>query len=285
MYHSVKPGQGFKEIMEMRKIEITVVLLTGALLLSGCSSFGKRKYGRSYNLPLGTSMYESYYDEDFGEMSLDFFGKNYTQFGWTDEYVPDDEIEKCIGYCDHNEDMRVYYLKDDPDHNYVMVVNLNSIKGDWSFYRDQDTVNRDIFTPDYIESNGYECWGSSGVHCSDAKEPASIALKVKCDYVKSVNCNVTVNGGKTFRYEAASDSGKVITKGDFVYMKILPEELDGIDTDKPFSMEVTFTVTDGSGNEHPVEGSYSHDMMLGAYLFNIDIEYDDAGGYYAASCI
>ena len=285
MYHSGKPGQGFKEIMEMRKIKITAVLLTGALLLSGCSSFGKRKYGNSYKLPLGTSMYDSYYDEDFGEMSLDFFGKSYTQFGWTDEYVPDDEIEKCIGYCDHNEDRRVYYLKDDPDHNYVMVVNLNSIKGDWSFYRDQSTAGQDIYTPDYIESNGYECWGASGVHYSDSKEPASIALKVKCDYVKSVNCNVTVNGGKTFRYEAASDSGKVITKGDFVYMKILPEELDGIDTDKPFSMEVTFTVTDGSGNEHPVEGSYSHDMMTGAYLYNIDIEYDDARGYYATSYI
>ena len=267
----------------MRILKLTAAIIIGTSILCGCS-VPNRDVGK-YRLPDKPMEFERYYDEDFGEMSVDLLDKTYTNFGWTNIPVPDKEIEACIGYCDHNEDMRIYSLANDPSHNYLMIVNLNSINGDWSFYRAQDTVNQNILTPKLFEPNGFECWGTSGVHYSDEIEPASIALKVRCDYVKSIKCNITVNGEKQFVSEAAANNGKLIRKDDFVYMNITPDQLGDLPADKPFAMEVTFTVVDGSSNEYPVEGSYSHDMMLGSYLFNIDIEYEEGRGYFATSYI
>ncbi len=282
MYHSNNPN-GLKEIIVMRFLKITAAIILGASLLTGCGAPDRDK--GKYRLPEKPFEFETYMDEDFGEMSFDLWGKTYTNFGWTNIPVPDSEIEACIGYVNHNKDMRLYSLSSDPKHNYLMIVNLNSIRGDWSFYRARNTVNEDIMTPDFFEPNGFECWGTSGVHYSEKREPAKIALKVKCDYIKSVNCHVTVNGDTQFVTEAAPKNGKMIRKNDFVYMEIKPDQIGDANPIKPFSMDVTFTVVDGSGTEHNVEGSYSHDMILGSYLYNIDIDYDDARGYYATSYI
>lgn len=267
----------------MKKWKITAIFLTGALLLSGCGKPDRDK-GR-YRLPENPVMFTSFYEQDSNAMNIEYNGRVYTHFGTTTTYVPDEHIKECIGYLDNREDYRLYTLAEDPECNYLMEVSINSINGSWRYYRADDTMGKDILTPFYVESNGFDCWGTSGIHYSDEKEPASIALKVNCSNIKSVNCYVSVNGETKFCTEAAAENGKLIKKHDFVNMKITKDLLGDMNPDKTFKMEVTFTVTDGKGNEHPVEGSYSHDMMLGAYLFNIDINYDNARGYYMESFI
>lgn len=268
----------------MKKWKITAILLTAALLLSGCRKPDRDK-GR-YRLPENPVMYTSYYEDSTKAMAIEYNGRVYTHYGTSTAEVSDDHIKECIGYLDYREDHRLYTLADDPECNFLMEVGINSINGCWCYYRAKDTMEQDLLTPSYVESNGFDCWGSSGVYYAEENDtPASIALKVHCGHIKSVNCYVTINGENKFCSVAEAENGKLIRKHDFVYMKITKDQLGDTPLDKPFKMDVTFTVTDGSGNEHPVEGSYSHDMMLGAYLFNIDINYDDARGYYIESFI
>lgn len=268
----------------MKKTKMAAVLLCGAILLSGCANKRDLKKQGKYQLPEEAPMYDSYYDSDFGEMTIDWNGKPYTLFGWRSETVPEESISECIGYVDHNEDRRIYLLSDDPDHNYLMVSNLNSIRGDWCFYRAQNTVGKDIFTPDFIESNGFGIWGSSGCHNSDKKEPAKIALKINCDDIKCVNCYVMVNHKVALGPTAKLPSGKLIRKGDFVYMEIKEEQLSGkIPEDEPFSIEVTFKVVDANGDEQDVYGSFTHDMMFGSYLYYLEINKEVT--YYLNNCI
>ena len=268
----------------MRKIKVTAAILGIALLLSGCGKPDRDK--GKYRLPENPVMYTSVYDADSNAMAIEYNGRVYTHFGTSTTAVPDDHVKECIGYLDHREDYRLYTLVEDPECNYLMEVSINSIRGSWRYYRANDTKDMDIQTPSYVESNGFDCWGSSGLHHAIENDtPASIALKVKCRNIKRVNCYVTINGETTFCSEAASESGRLIRKNDFVYMTITKDQLGDTPLDKPFAMDVTFTVTDRDGNDHPVEGSYTHDMMLGSYLFNIDINSDNAGGYYIESFI
>ena len=284
MYYILNPQGPEKEIIEMKKTIMAAVLLCGAILLSGCTHDGRLKRQGKYRLLIGSSMFESFYDEDFGEMTVDGFGRLYTKYGSTHETIPESAINQCSGYLDNNENRRVFYLADDPDRNYLMVVNFNSINGDWCFYRAQDTVNKDILTPDFVKPDGYECWGSSGVHYSDKKEPAKIALKINCDDIKYVNCYVAVNHKFTLCSTAKLPSGKLIKKGDFVYMEIKEDQVrDRIPEDEPFNIEVKFKVVDANGDEQDVYGSFSHDVMLGSYLYSLEINKEVT--YYLNNCI
>jgi hypothetical protein len=268
----------------MKKMKMAAVLMCGAILLSGCSQKQSLKDQGKYQLPESATMYNNYYDSDFGEMTIENAGRLYTLFGWRSETVPEKSISECIGYVDHNEDRRIYLLSDDPDHNYLVVSNLNSIRGDWCFYRAQDTVGKDIYTPDFIEPNGFEIWGSSGCHSSDKKEPAKVAIKINCDDIKSVNCYVAVNHKAAFTTTASLSSGKLIRKGDFVYMEITEEQLrDRIPEDEPFNINVTFKVVDANGDEKEVYGYFTHDMMFGSYLYYLEI-YQETN-YYLNTCI
>ena len=79
-------------------------------------------------------------------------------------------------------------------------------------------------------------------------------------------------------------SGKLIRKGDFVYMEIKEEQLSGkIPEDEPFSIEVTFKVVDANGDEQDVYGSFTHDMMFGSYLYYLEINKEVT--YYLNNCI
>ena len=56
--------------------------------------------------------------------------------------------------------------------------------------------------------------------------------------------------------------------------------IDKVDMTKPFNVEMIFKVITVDGEEKEVSGVFNHDMMMGGYLNNLEIRYDDSTGYY-----
>ena len=261
--------------MEFKKIMIP--LLGTALLLSGCGLPDMNN--KDLALPADASSYELYYDDDAGEMTVEYNGRLYTYFGDLEGDMSSVSISECIGYINNEENRRFFAIADDPYENYVMIVNVNSIRGDRMFLRAQDTEGKDIYTPPYISSLGYSYWVCSGVHHEMSE--AEIQFVVNAENIKFIEYAFEVNGmyagdGMTgYKYERALEQGELWNIG------ISELHLNGkADTGKPFTASVTFKVIDTDDVEHEVKGEYVREMMLGSFRTGLEIRYDDSEGYY-----
>lgn len=263
----------------MKALKITTLIICGVILLSGCNRI--RKPGSRFNdfdLPSDPVVFSEELDENMRAMSVTVNGRTYTDFGDLKEDDSEYSIKECLGYLKDYERRRVYTLTEDPNDNYILIKNLNSLTGDTRFFRANDTLHKDIYTPEYISSLGFECWCDSGLH-HEMKE-AQVSFILDAEDIKSVGYCFNINGKVACSGASEYADSSPFEKGKMLTVSITEYELAQIaELDKPFTVELTFTVTGTDGIEHKVEGSYNREMMLGAYLCSLSIEQDNAGGY------
>ena len=284
MYHRQEPGNGKiikqkKGKIGMKALKISTLIICGVILLSGCNRI--RKPGSKFNdfdLPSNPTVFCEELDGDMNAMSVTVNGRTYTDFGDLKEDDSEYSIKECLGYLENYERRRVYTLTEDPNDNYILIKNLNSLTGDTRFFRANDTLHKDIFTPEYISSLGFECWCDSGLHHEMKETQVSFILDAEdikaVGYCFKINGKDACSGGCEYADSSPFEMGKMLT------VSISEYELAGIaELDKPFTVELTFTVTGTDGIEHKVEGSYNREMMLGAYLCSLSIEQAADGGY------
>lgn len=251
-------------------------MICGAVMLSGCSLLDQDK--GALVLPPNPQSFEQVYCEDTGSTDIEVNGRNYSYFGTVKESFSNDSIRECLGYVDGDKNMRVYTLYDDPYDNYIMVKYINGIMEQPQFLRATDTLHKDVFTPSYIESLGYEFWGSSGLHYE--MPAATVNLVCNCENVKFIDYDILVNGEFAFTGETGYVSHGTVNKGEIFYVEINEFTAgDKADKDHPFNVALTFRVVDGDDNVHEVEGVYEREMMFGATLNSLEIR-EGNGVYY-----
>lgn len=258
---------------------ITAAVLLGAVMLSGCTT--KKNMGNknnNFDLPVNAQKFTQIYDDDIGEMTITVYDRTYTYFGDLKDQNADYSIRECLGYVDNSESTRLYTLADEPDDNYIMMKNLNSLTGYTVFYRANDTIHKDIFTPSYIKSLGFECWCDSGLHYEQPS--ATIGMILDVEDIKMVSYEYKINGEFAGGGETGVVSGRPYKKGELIYFHVTEYELgDHADKNKPFKISYTFTLFDKDDNSYEVKGTYDREMMLGAYLVGLEIR-NDGNGYY-----
>ena len=258
------------------KKSVLAVLMSAVFLMSGCSLFNGNK--EALELPPNPQSFDKIYDEDTGDTTINVNGKTYSYFGILNDKMSNESIRECLGYVDGDKDTRIYSLYEDPYDNYIVIKHVNGIMDQPVFLRATDTRQKDIFTPSYIKSAGYECWGSSGMHYE--MPAASVGFTVNAENIKLVNYAVDINGEPTFFGQTGILSGRVLSKGDHNELEINEFETgDNAAKDKPFKVSITFSVVDKDDTEYEVEGVYEREMMFGAYLDGLEIR-EDNGRYY-----
>lgn len=260
----------------MKEVKTIILITVFALLLSGCSFFKKSPV---YDLPAGAPSYEKKYDEDTGSTMIVVDGRYYEFFGTLRNKISDDSIRECIGYAGDDKNERLYTLMEDPFDNYIMVKYANGIMEQPGFYRASDTRNKDILTPSYIESLGYECWGSSGLHYEERS--AVIGIVCEADNIIEIDYSIDINGRNSNIGGVRYDDMGVLKHGDLLTFEILERSVTKYaNPDKPFTVRVTLSVIKKDGQTVDVDGEFTHDMMLGGYFRQLEVHYDEAKGYY-----
>jgi len=264
----------------MKRIKIAAALLTGALLLSGCGFKVKNTgaKGNNFDLPPTPTVYTLELDNMLGAMTITIDGRTYTDFGDLNDEKAAYTIRDCLGYLEHENNMRVYTLAEDPDDNYIMVKSLTSLTGYTRFYRANDTMRKNIFTPSYIASLGLKCWCDSGIHYEQPE--ATVGFILNAENIKMISYEYKINGTFAGGGETGIASGKPYKKGELIRVGITEHELgDHADKTKPFTITYTFIVTDVNDNVYYVKGEYEREMMLGAYLCGLEIRGSAEDGF------
>ena len=83
-------------------------------------------------------------------------GREYVLYGVQGKTVRLDKLGECIGYCDGDTNARVYSINETSD--YLAEFYVNGMMEQVTFLRALDTAGEEIYTPDYIDSLGYELW-------------------------------------------------------------------------------------------------------------------------------
>lgn len=261
----------------MKGIKTITILLTTALLLSGCSL--NLNHNDTFDLPSNPQSFEQVYFEDDGETSIEIGGRTYSYFGRLNGKMPGESICECLGYIDNDKDTRVYSLTDDPLDNFLMVKHIGGIMDQPEFLRAKDTIHENILAPYYIKSACYESWGSSGIHYEMAS--ATIGLVCNAENVSEIEYEFLINGETAGIGGVRYADKKEIKKGELFEIDIDEIRINGkADKDEPFTISVKFDVIGTDGQIHDVDGLYVRDMMLGASLNDLEIRYDDNSGYY-----
>lgn len=266
-----------KGIGKMKHIRSIVLIMCGALIMSGCSFAGK-DIGVP-DLPQNAPSFESEYFEDSGETVFRYGGRSYSYFGRLNGSMSKNSFNECLGYVDDDMDTRMYSLTEDPLNNYLMIRHTGGIMDQPEFLRADDTKNKDIFTPSYIKSGSYESWSSSGIHYG--MQSVSIGLVCNTENIRSITYEADINGTSAFSGGVEYANKSTIRKGDLFTLDFNELELaDKAVAGEVFNISLRFNVTDAEGTVHEVDGTYSRDMMFGASLNGLEIRADGNGRYY-----
>ena len=277
MYYSRSQERGFTEMKTVRTIAI---VLGAAILFTGCKphkNMGNKN--NNFDLPAYPEIFDYVYDDSCREMSVTVNGRTYVDYGSISDEYKDYSIRECLGHIEHYENRRVYTIAEDPYDNYILVKNIYSYSGDTRFFRAVDTMRQDIYTPEYIEPLGFECWCDSGRH---SEQPAAtVGLILNADNIKLLSYEYQINGEFAGGGETGYVSGTPYKKGELKKIGITEVELgDKADKNAPFNLSIIFKVTDANDNVYEVNGSYDREMMLGAYLVGLSIEGDATNGFF-----
>ena len=142
-------------------IKILPLFLAVMLMLTGCGM------GIDYTLPdnpiefrMGTYVNPDDPDDTYG--SIEYNGRTYVAYGTQKGNITGFDLGDCLGYIvqggEKLEDTRVFLLKDDSEMNYLGDFSTNTFMNPPLFFRAVDTIGKDIKTPAYIDSLGYDLW-------------------------------------------------------------------------------------------------------------------------------
>ena len=173
---------------DMMNTKILALILSGAFLMSGCSLINRTP---APDLPAGAPSFTQD-SNGTGEAVINYNGREYAFFGTLKNSMSNDSLRECIGYVGDDKNERIYTLMEDTFDNYIMVKNTNGVMDQPGFYRATDTKNKDILTPSYIESLGYESWGSSGLHYEE--RTAVIGVVCEADNIIEIGYSIDING-------------------------------------------------------------------------------------------
>ena len=145
---------------------LAALLTLCCVTLAGCGAFDdSRKYGALPEPPVVFRQVE-YTDpghpED-GYMAVEYNGRLYVPYGTLRGVLSPKDVKECIGYIYREEypddtHTHLHTLADDPDGNFLMEYYVNGMMEQPDFYRAIDTAGKEIATPKYIESLGYDIW-------------------------------------------------------------------------------------------------------------------------------
>lgn len=143
----------------MKAIKRTAALLGTMFLLTGCGN------GINYDLPddpvkFETQSYVSPKDKDDGYQIIEYSGRRFIPYGTIHRSLKGGDVGDCLGYIvqDGVEDKnaRIYQLTETD--NYLTEIFINGEMQQPIFYRAEDTIGKNIDTPDYILSLDYDLW-------------------------------------------------------------------------------------------------------------------------------
>ena len=145
------------EIMfKAKKVKRLTALLAAALMLAGCGE-------GVYSLPKNAKEFEqtTYVNEkDEGDtyMAINYGGREYVYYGSLKNKMREDDVYDCIGYTDGDENERLCVLRTTKD--YIMQRYVNGFMDLPIFYRAEDTMGEEIYTPGYIQCVECKLWDS-----------------------------------------------------------------------------------------------------------------------------
>lgn len=145
----------------MKKQIALLALLAALLLLSGC---GPRI---DYSLPENptefvTEDYVNPDDPEDGYRAIVYKGRTYIPYGTLMGALRGQDVGKCLGYLvqegQEDENSRVFLLSDDPETNFLALLEVEGVMSQPTFYRAVDTAGRAVAVPKFIDDLGYEFW-------------------------------------------------------------------------------------------------------------------------------
>ena len=135
---------------------ILAAVTSAALMLTGC---GDGVYALPEGAPhIEQTTYVNKNDPEDKYIGLMYGGREYVLYGHLNGKFSDSEVRACVGYADDDDDRheRVCTIKDTDD--YIMLRYVGIFKDEPAFYRAEDTLGKDIYTPGYIGCNEPQLW-------------------------------------------------------------------------------------------------------------------------------
>ena len=147
-----------------KKIFLIIMLLT----ITGCTM----KYPDLDKDAIGfkTDSYIDELDDEAGYLTFEYEGRTYLPYSSLKGTIKEKDIDKCIGYLIQDEntsstldlnntDTRVYTLRADPSHNFLMVYFIGTtLMNQPEFFRAIDTQGKNINVPKFINDTDHNYW-------------------------------------------------------------------------------------------------------------------------------
>ena len=174
LYEYDKENGSLKELYRWEDVELEGISVDDAMIIGGADgptsvflaqSFGgKGIYPELPADPIEFDMGEFTNEDDpeDGYRTIEYNGRTYLPYGTLGKTIRKNDIGTCLGYLVQDgeklEEVRVYTLTGDTEQNYLMDYSITGFMEQPSFWRAMDTKGKDVSTPDYIDSLGYEYW-------------------------------------------------------------------------------------------------------------------------------
>lgn len=149
----------------MKTIKIAAAAAAVVLLLTACGKSAESKY--DFTMPdspiefVSTTVADPK-DESLAYAAIQFNGKTYVSYGTLEGELDPAEVGSRLGYYVQDgekiEKIGVFPLTSDPDQNYLFLMDEELVMNEITFFRNSETVGKDITTPSFIKSKNYSYW-------------------------------------------------------------------------------------------------------------------------------
>ena len=266
------PNKPIKKI----KLLAAAGALTVSFLFSGCSAIMDLG-AKAPDMQPNAQSFKMYDSDQMNSMLIDVNGRTYAPYGVVKNSMSKSSLRECIGYVDDDKNCRIYTLNEDPFDNYLIQKNVNGFMDSDMFWRDISTIEEDVFTPEYIQSQDYEEWSKSGAY-SEMKS-FKFYVTIDSDDVKEIIMDYTINGDVQATGGVRNADYSVIKKGEIFDLEIVECSIyQKYDKNAPFNLEVEFSVLTEGGDTVKVDGMYKGTVVFGASE-NLTLSGNSKDGY------
>jgi len=152
----------------MNKLKIAAVLASAAVFFAGCGSQSSQPQSKyDFTMPdpptefVTTTIVDSE-DDTMKYAAIEFNGKTYVKYGTLNCDLDTSEVGSCLGYLVQDghqlKEIGIFTLTSDPDMNYLVTLDSLGVMEHPSFFRNAETVGKDVSTPSFIVSENYNYW-------------------------------------------------------------------------------------------------------------------------------